>query len=239
MASSCRALSAATMSSRTPSWSAGNPRLKDGAGAILLGAGRLRHRHAVAVRDRRPVRDHQQRFLGAGQEPGLKYGNWSVGPEAILLGNVSFDEARFGGFVKYDLSRKKSLQWLRRRNPQRQFGARQQRRQWRRDAGLRALSKLRVSCTICQVMWVRRRTAGWRSIEFAEPDSQVRNSLIRHLSILAGLFRAIPIPSRRNFKAFGALRADRCSVAKLQQSDLFANISAAGRKPRRTSGGRQ
>jgi hypothetical protein len=59
------------------------------------------------------------------------------------------------------------------------------------------------------------------------------------LSISAGLFRAIPIPSRRNFKAFGALRADRCSVAKLQQSDLFANISAAGRKPRRTSGGRQ
>jgi hypothetical protein len=69
-----------------------------------------------------------------------------------------------------------------------------------------------------------------------EPDSQVRNSLIRHLSNLAGLFRAISIPSRRNFR----LSAHCAPVAAmLQQSDLFANISAAGRKPRRTSGGRQ
>lgn len=40
----------------------------------------------------------------------MKFSNWTVGPEAILLGNVSFDEARFGGFVTYDLTRNMSVQ---------------------------------------------------------------------------------------------------------------------------------
>jgi hypothetical protein len=78
-----------------------------------MGLGRFcsgRVASATATQSPFAIRGPPQRFLGAGQEPGLKYGNWTVGPEPILLGNVSSDEARFGGFVKYDLSRKKSLQ---------------------------------------------------------------------------------------------------------------------------------
>ena len=46
--------------------------------------------------------DHHSDFWVRGKN-GLKYGNWTLGPEPILLGNVSSDEARFGGFVKYGL----------------------------------------------------------------------------------------------------------------------------------------
>src|SRR5262249_42835744 len=40
----------------------------------------------------------------------MKFGKWTVGPAAILLGNVSFDEARFGGFVTYDFMANMSVQ---------------------------------------------------------------------------------------------------------------------------------
>jgi hypothetical protein len=40
----------------------------------------------------------------------VKFGQWTVGPEAIMLGNVAFDELRLGGFVAYDLARNISVQ---------------------------------------------------------------------------------------------------------------------------------
>lgn len=89
--------------------SAGNPRLKDGAGAILYG------RVASATATQFPFAIDGQfettnsDFWVRGRT-GLKFSNWTVGPEAILLGNVSFDEARFGGFVTYDLTRNMSVQ---------------------------------------------------------------------------------------------------------------------------------
>ena len=41
---------------------------------------------------------------------GARFGNFVFGPEVIGLGNNSFDEARFGGYVSYDLSRYLILQ---------------------------------------------------------------------------------------------------------------------------------
>ena len=40
----------------------------------------------------------------------MKFGQWTVGPEAIMLGNVAFYELRLGGFVAYDLARNMSVQ---------------------------------------------------------------------------------------------------------------------------------
>jgi hypothetical protein len=40
----------------------------------------------------------------------VKFGQWTVGPEATMLGNVAFDELRLGGFVAYDLARNISVQ---------------------------------------------------------------------------------------------------------------------------------
>jgi hypothetical protein len=41
---------------------------------------------------------------------GARFGNFVLGPEVIGLGNNSFDEVRFGGYVSYDLSRYVILQ---------------------------------------------------------------------------------------------------------------------------------
>lgn len=41
---------------------------------------------------------------------GVKFGNLTVGPEAIGLGNVVYDEFRAGGYASYDLSRYVILQ---------------------------------------------------------------------------------------------------------------------------------
>lgn len=37
---------------------------------------------------------------------GVRFGNFTIGPEVIGLGNIAFDEIRAGGYVSYDLSRK-------------------------------------------------------------------------------------------------------------------------------------
>jgi len=89
--------------------SAGNPQLRDGVGAIFYG------RLASATATQFPFAVDGQfettnRDFWVRGRTGLKYGPWTVGPEAIMLGNVSFDEARFGGFVTYDLTNYMSVQ---------------------------------------------------------------------------------------------------------------------------------
>jgi hypothetical protein len=89
--------------------SAGNPQLKDRAGAIFFG------RVASATATQFPFaidglfETANSDFWVRGRT-GLKFGKWTVGPEAIILGNVAFDEARFGGFATYDLSGNMSVQ---------------------------------------------------------------------------------------------------------------------------------
>lgn len=42
--------------------------------------------------------------------PGVKFGNLTVGPEVVGLGNNVFDEVRGGGFASYDISRGVTVQ---------------------------------------------------------------------------------------------------------------------------------
>ena len=89
--------------------SAGNPRLKDGVGAIFYG------RVASATATQFPFAiDGQFETVNSDfwvrGRTGMKFGKFTVGPEAILLGDVAFDEARFGGFVTYDFMNNMSVQ---------------------------------------------------------------------------------------------------------------------------------
>jgi hypothetical protein len=89
--------------------SAGNPQLKDRVGAIFFG------RVASATATQFPFaidglfETANNDFWVRGRT-GVKFGKWTVGPEAIMLGSVAFDEARFGGFATYDLASNMSVQ---------------------------------------------------------------------------------------------------------------------------------
>jgi hypothetical protein len=89
--------------------SAGNPALRDRVGAIFLG------RVASTGPGQFPFAIEGQFETGNSDfwvrgRTGVKFGQWTVGPEAIMLGNVAFDELRLGGFVAYDLARNMSVQ---------------------------------------------------------------------------------------------------------------------------------
>ena len=83
--------------------SAGKTRLEDRVGATSFG------RVASATATQFPFAIDGQFETGNSDfwvrgRTGVKFGKWTVGPEAIILGNVAFDEARLGGFVTYDLA---------------------------------------------------------------------------------------------------------------------------------------
>jgi hypothetical protein len=89
--------------------SAGNPALRDRVGAIFLG------RVATTGPGQFPFAIEGQFETGNSDfwvrgRTGVKFGQWTVGPEAIMLGNVAFDELRLGGFLAYDLARNMSVQ---------------------------------------------------------------------------------------------------------------------------------
>jgi hypothetical protein len=89
--------------------SAGNPALRDRVGAIFLG------RVASTGPGQFPFAIEGQFETGNSDfwvrgRTGVKFGQWTVGPEAIMLGNVAFDELRLGGFVAYDLAGNMSVQ---------------------------------------------------------------------------------------------------------------------------------
>jgi len=84
--------------------SAGNPSLHDQFGLMLTG------RLATAGTTPYPVSLDGQ-YLTANNEfwlrarIGARFGAITVGPELIGLGNVAWDEVRFGGYVEYQFSR--------------------------------------------------------------------------------------------------------------------------------------